>query len=85
MKEIYDQEMELKGQRKLVRQLHEESRLKNLRLCNVPNLEAEINSHGFGWLSQKLGKYASYIVREFNASYHATIRRDLAKNKKAIE
>lgn len=54
-------------------------------LSKVPNLEVEIDHYGLRWLSQRLGKYALYLVGGFYVTYVATIFRDLAKRKKAID
>lgn len=58
---------------KLLRQFYEEKRLKDSRLSSVLALEAEIDRHGLRWLSQKLGQYATNLVREFYTSCYATI------------
>lgn len=54
-------------------------------LDGIPNLDTGLDEHGLCLIMQQLGKYAPYIVREFYATYLATLHLGLPKNKRPIE
>ena len=63
----------------MARTITEERRVLTGSLHTVPDIHQLFNFHKCDWMARDLGTYNEEIVREFYASYAATLRGSISK------
>ncbi|KAG5594863.1 hypothetical protein H5410_036095 [Solanum commersonii] len=69
---------------KMARLITEERRVLTRSLHTVPDIHWLFNLHKCDWMARDPGTYSKEIVREFYASYDATLRGSISKRSKSL-
>ncbi|KAG5579575.1 hypothetical protein H5410_050202 [Solanum commersonii] len=69
---------------KMARLITEERRVLTGSLHTVPDIHRLFNLHKCDWMAREPGTYSEEIVREFYASYAATLRGSISKRSKPL-
>uniref|UniRef100_M1DVR0 Putative plant transposon protein domain-containing protein n=1 Tax=Solanum tuberosum TaxID=4113 RepID=M1DVR0_SOLTU len=72
----------LNEKEKMVRLITEKRRVLTGSLHTIPEIHRLFNLHKCDWMAQSLGTYNEEIMREFYASYGATLRGSISKRAK---
>ncbi|KAG5585467.1 hypothetical protein H5410_045901 [Solanum commersonii] len=72
------------NKQKMARLITEESRVLTGSLHTIPDIHRLFNIHKCDWMARDPGIYSEEIVREFYASYTATLRDSISKRSKPL-
>uniref|UniRef100_M1DA23 Integrase core domain containing protein n=1 Tax=Solanum tuberosum TaxID=4113 RepID=M1DA23_SOLTU len=82
--QIYRDAKMINDKHKMARIVTEKRRVLTRSLHTVPDIHQLFNLHKCNWMARDLGTYSEEIVREFYASYAATLRGSISKKSKPI-
>uniref|UniRef100_M1DHT2 Integrase core domain containing protein n=1 Tax=Solanum tuberosum TaxID=4113 RepID=M1DHT2_SOLTU len=82
--QIYRDAKIINDKEKMARLITEERRVLTGSLHTVPDIHQLFNLHKCDWMARDPGTYSEEIVREFYASYAATLRGSISKRSKPI-
>ncbi|KAG5579544.1 hypothetical protein H5410_050171 [Solanum commersonii] len=82
--QIYRDAKMVNEKQKMARLITEERRVLTGSLHTVPDIHRLFNLHKCDWMARDPGTYSEEIVREFYASYAATLRGSISKRSKPL-